>query len=333
VKQAAEYLHLNEKKVYALVSEGRIPGTKVTGKWMFPRELIDRWMLESSHGGLLTDRLVLAGSDDPLLYRVIQHLARDTGARGLVSYTATGTRLGLELLQAHRADACGLHWGPSSESHLRHPALLSQFPGHRRWVMIRAFRREQGLMLHPSLVPTLPETHVPPGNGNGTGAQVFPPPRSYAASRDEGEEPLRRGFEITQPDLEGLLRRPLRWAMRQEGAGAKRFFQETLRRLGVAEEGLEVKTTALSEREAAVAISLGDADIAPGARSAARENGLAFVATGWESFDLALERGIYFRQLFQNLMARLSHPETASLSEQLGGYDMSETGRLVWGQD
>ena len=30
---------------------------------MFPRELIDRWMLDSAHGGLLTDRLVIAGSD------------------------------------------------------------------------------------------------------------------------------------------------------------------------------------------------------------------------------------------------------------------------------
>ncbi|MGA7982583.1 MAG: helix-turn-helix domain-containing protein [Chromatiaceae bacterium] len=64
VKQVADYLNLNEKKVYALVAEGRIPGTKVTGKWMFPRELIDRWVLESSHGGLLADRLVIAGSDD-----------------------------------------------------------------------------------------------------------------------------------------------------------------------------------------------------------------------------------------------------------------------------
>ena len=149
--QVAEYLNLNEKKVYALVSEGRIPGTKVTGKWMFPRDLIDRWMLESSHGGLLADRLVMAGSDDPLLHRVVQNLARDTGARALVSYTPTGTRLGLDLLQAHRADACPLHWGPSEESHLRHPALLSQYAGHRRWVLIRAFRREQGVMLRPDL--------------------------------------------------------------------------------------------------------------------------------------------------------------------------------------
>jgi excisionase family DNA binding protein len=290
VKQAAEYLNLNEKKVYALVSEGRIPGTKVTGKWMFPRELIDRWMLESSHGGLLTDRLVLAGSDDPLLHRVVVNLARDIGGQGLVSYTATGTRLGLDLLQSHRADACGLHWGPSNESHLRHPALLSQYGGHRRWVLIRAFKREQGLMVRPDLA------------GSETG-------------------------------VADLLHQPLRWAMRQEGAGATRFFLETLTRHQVRADSLDTSVTALSEREAAVAISLGLADIAPGARAAAAENGLVFISTGWESFDLALERGIYFRKLFQDLIARLSTPETTRWAELLGGYELGGAGKLVWGQD
>ena len=66
VRQVAEYLQLNEKKVNALATEEKIPATKITGKWMFPRELIDRWMLESAHGGVFTDRLVIAGSEDPL---------------------------------------------------------------------------------------------------------------------------------------------------------------------------------------------------------------------------------------------------------------------------
>ena len=152
VKQVAEYLHLNEKKIYALVSENRIPATKVTGKWMFPRELVDRWMLDSAHGGLLTDRLIIGGSDDPLLYRVVLQFARDTGAHALLSYTPTGTRLGLDLLQAQRVDACCMHWGPNSESRTRHPALLSQYTQHHNWVLIRAFRREQGLMVNPKLL-------------------------------------------------------------------------------------------------------------------------------------------------------------------------------------
>ncbi|MGB5737592.1 MAG: substrate-binding domain-containing protein [Thiohalocapsa sp.] len=65
----------------------------------------------------------------------------------MVSRTPSGTPLGLELFQPHRADACALHWAPKQESHLRHPALLSQYAGHRRWVLSRAYHREQGLML------------------------------------------------------------------------------------------------------------------------------------------------------------------------------------------
>lgn len=290
VRQVAQYLNLNEKKVYTLASEGRIPGTKVTGKWMFPRDLVDRWMLESSHGGLLADRLMMAGGDDPLLHRVVRNLGRDTGARALVSYTPTGTRPGLELLQARRADACPLHWGPIEESHLRHPALLGQYGGHHRWVLIRGFRREQGLMLHPDLAA-------------------------------EGDDPR------------GLLRRPLRWAMRQEGAGARRYFEEILSRHRVDVRSLNVDVNALSERDAASAISLGLADAAPGCRASAAEHGLGFVGTGWEAFDLALERGIYFRKLFQDLIARLRDPETGRLAGLLGGYDLAEAGRLVWGQE
>ena len=58
VRQVAEYLHINEKKVYSLVSEGKLPASKLTGKWLFPRQLVDQWVLESTHGGLLTDRLL-----------------------------------------------------------------------------------------------------------------------------------------------------------------------------------------------------------------------------------------------------------------------------------
>ena len=45
VRQVARYLQLNEKKVYALVNEGRIPATRLTGKWLFPRDLVDQWLL------------------------------------------------------------------------------------------------------------------------------------------------------------------------------------------------------------------------------------------------------------------------------------------------
>ena len=183
VKQVANYLQLNEKKIYALVAENRIPATKITGKWMFPRELVDKWILDSSHGGLLSDRLIIAGSDDPLLYRLVLEYAASTGSHALISYSPTGTQLGLDLLESRRVDVCGIHWGPDSESHIRHPALIKQHSEASNWVLIHAFRREQGLLL--------------------------------------GTEAASRSLSI-----QDLCRHPLRWCLRQTGAGAQRFLME-----------------------------------------------------------------------------------------------------------
>ncbi len=290
VKQVAEYLQLNEKKVYSLANEGHIPATKVTGKWMFPRELIDRWMLDSSHSGLLKDRLIIAGSDDPLLYRVVNNYAAQMGSHALVSYSPTGTRTGLKLLQSQRIDVCGMHWGPTTESPMRHPALLQQHTQHKNWVLIRAFQREQGLIINPQLLKlaTTPEI-----------------------------------FFDTQ----------YRWAMRQKGSGAHRFLMETLSYHQKTTDLLNSEIEANSEREAAAAITMKLADIAPGARAIATEFGLGFISLGWESFDLALPRNIWFRHLFQEFIGTLKSLPSQQMAEILTGYDLSSCGELVWGDD
>ncbi len=155
VHQVSEYLQLNEKKVYALVNEGSLPATKVTGKWLFPRELVDRWVLDSAHGGLLSDRLLIGGGDDPLVHRAVSRLAERIGAHGLVTYTATSTRLGLEMLQSSHLDLSVMHWGPDREAEVRHPALLKLHPRHQHWVLVRGLRRETGVMLAPAESPDL----------------------------------------------------------------------------------------------------------------------------------------------------------------------------------
>lgn len=287
VRQVAEYLQVNEKKIYALASEGKIPGTKITGKWLFPRELVDQWLLESSHGGVLIDRLMLAGSDDALLHRVLGNLAQEVQARALFSYSPTGTRLGLSLLASGRADACSIHWGPVEESHLRHPALISGFAQHHQWVLVRGFRREQGLLVSPAIAETA-------------------------------------------PSVDALLGGQHAWVLRQEGAGSQRFFQEVLAQQRASSDALNVIGRANSERDAASTIVMGAADVAPGARSAATEAGLAFVPIGWEAFDFALYRGIFFRTLFQRLLDELRAPATRDLARALGGYDLAEAGKLVW---
>lgn len=156
VKQVSNYLHLNEKKIYALIGEGHIPATKITGKWMFPKELIDKWMLDSTHNGLLHDRLIIAGGDDPLLYRVVLALTEALGNKALITYSPSSTRQGLDLLNANKVDVSCIHWGPEQESSRRHPSLLQQYQKHHDWVLIRAFKREQGLMYRSNPAQSLP---------------------------------------------------------------------------------------------------------------------------------------------------------------------------------
>lgn len=48
IKEVAEYLRLNEKTAYRLVSEGVIPGFKVGGSWRFRKEEIVQWTKEQT---------------------------------------------------------------------------------------------------------------------------------------------------------------------------------------------------------------------------------------------------------------------------------------------
>ena len=77
-KEVAELLDVNEKMIYTLVSEKGLPATKVTGKWLFPRRLVEQWLeghiinyprsarLPSSYG-----LLILVGSHDILLEKTM----------------------------------------------------------------------------------------------------------------------------------------------------------------------------------------------------------------------------------------------------------------------
>lgn len=49
IKDLAEYLKLNEKTAYRLVSDGKIPGFKVGGSWRFRRSEIQDWIEAQSN--------------------------------------------------------------------------------------------------------------------------------------------------------------------------------------------------------------------------------------------------------------------------------------------
>ncbi len=69
--EAADYLRIKERKLYELVANDAIPCTKVTGKWLFPRSDLDRWLLAGMarpHGVVPAEPPpIVGGSHDPLL--------------------------------------------------------------------------------------------------------------------------------------------------------------------------------------------------------------------------------------------------------------------------
>lgn len=69
--EAAGYLRLKERKLYELVADRQIPCTKVTGKWLFSRADLDRWLLAGMarpHGVIPAEPPpIVGGSHDPLL--------------------------------------------------------------------------------------------------------------------------------------------------------------------------------------------------------------------------------------------------------------------------
>ncbi|QIG97181.1 SNF2-related protein [Bradyrhizobium sp. 6(2017)] len=61
IREVADLLKINEKTVYKLVAEAKIPGFKVGGSWRFDRATIAKWIEKGSVAGAPSD----AANDDP----------------------------------------------------------------------------------------------------------------------------------------------------------------------------------------------------------------------------------------------------------------------------
>lgn len=145
-REVAAYLRLKERKVYELVRNGAIPCTRVTGKWLFPRPMIDLWLMEHAEGPgrerLVEPPAVVTGSHDPLLEWAMQ--ASACGFALLLG----GSSDGLARFARGEAAVCGLHI-PDSEGDDYNVEAVRRATLDRDIVLIEWVRRRQGLMLAP----------------------------------------------------------------------------------------------------------------------------------------------------------------------------------------
>lgn len=143
--EAADYLRLGERKLYELVAEGRIPCSKVTGKWLFPRHELDRWVMAglARPEGMSTSEPppIVGGSQDDLL----EWSLRQSGS-GLATLSE-GTEGGVTRLLRGEAAVAAIHF--HSEAADANIAAAAAMPQLYDVVLVGFVRREQGLLLPP----------------------------------------------------------------------------------------------------------------------------------------------------------------------------------------
>lgn len=108
VHEIADYLRVKERKIYDLITQKQIPCTRVTGKWLFSRHLIDLWLMNNSETSLQDLRFktipeIMVGSHDPLLEWALRE------SLSTMAMQTTGSLEGLSRFSAGEAMICAMH--------------------------------------------------------------------------------------------------------------------------------------------------------------------------------------------------------------------------------
>lgn len=290
-KEVAAYLGIHEKKVYLLVKAGRIPCTRVTGKWIFPKRLIDQWIEESARGPIVGRRiqeerpfLLVAGSDDPSL-GILRELIASRLTPASLFFATVGSSAGLAAIRDGVADLALAHLLDSITGEYNLPFLAEIVPP--RPVVVALFYRELGLVVRP---------------GNSLG--------------------IRTVADLARPGLSIINR--------QMGSGTRVYLDQELLRLGIDPKqigGYDRHVT--THVEVGLKILRGDADAGIATRAAARLLGLGFTPLTRERFDVVIAKERFFMRGVQALLETVSSREFRTRVEALGGYDTTESGRIL----
>jgi len=80
--------------------------------------------------------------------------------------------------------------------------------------------------------------------------------------------------------------------------------------------------------DVAQAIRAGRADCGIATRGVAQAAGVGFVPLLWERFDLVMRQRDYFRPPLQALIGFMGTPLLRARADELGGYDVSDSGKV-----
>lgn len=290
VKEVSEYLSLHEKKIYALAKAHKIPCSKVTGKWLFPKKLIDNWIISDARENVGRSQtvkkpsanIIFQGSND-LLIEVLGTFFRRMLPGGCLSISNVGSIGGLISLRNGICHLTGVHlFDPDNRS----DELESLLEG-MDVVFVRLARRKQGLMVAP-----------------------------------DNPKQIKNLSDLAKPGI--------RYVNRQVGSGTRILFDRKLEEENINGSMIEgYENEVFTHFEVAMEVFSGHADAGMGVYSAAHTFKLDFIPVTDESYNFVIPKSTFFDREIQTLLKIVRSEEFKEKAKQLGGYDLTESGEII----
>lgn len=291
-KSVADLLNVNEKKIYTLVSKKGLPATKVTGKWLFPKHLVEQWIEANTINYPKTaptpeykDVLLVGGSNDPLLEKAIA-MHNSSGRQPVVLFASLGSMGGLKLLRQGRCHVAASHLLQDDDDEYNFDFakdVLGAMPA-----VVNFCRREQGLLL--------------PKNN----------PQKITRIADLGRNGIR------------IVNRPL-------GTGTRLLLDKLLTQNGLSASQVDgYQNEAHSHLQVGLSVLRGSADTGPAIRAVADMLDLDFLPLRWERFDLILAKERFFQPDIQHFLGLMNEQKFRETARSMSGYDISTAGQMVF---
>lgn len=290
-QEVSELLSINEKLVYSLISEKGLPATKITGKWLFPRHLVDKWFTSQIPGirkaGIeqYADRdiIIMYGSDDPLLQKTLSLFHREQ--QGTIFLANQGSIGGLASLQRGLCHVASCHLLRQEDRGYDDTNFADEMDDSPP-VVVNFCQREQGIV-----------------------------------TRKGNPKNIRSITDLAGPGVR-IVNRPL-------GSGTRLFFDYEIARSEISTNAIRgYRQEASGCMDAGIEVLSGRADAAPATRMVADLLDLHFLPLRWERFDLLIAREQFFAQPIKSLINLLHGQAFKNLASMYSGYDLTFSGKL-----
>ena len=293
-KEVAKYLGVHEKQVYALIKSTKIPSTRVTGKWVFPRKLIDEWIDSNAKTGLeqakqksrkIEGALLASGSNDPILDMLHTYM-RKSYPEFYIFSANTGSTDGLKALNMGYTDIAWSHLFDPKSGEYNVP-FLSNYLTNVKPVVVNLFRRDLGFVVAPKN-----PFHI-------------------------------QGFE-------DLAQKRVKFVNRQKGSGTRVLLDHHLKRLRIAPSKINgYEKEIYTHFEVGLSILSKEADVGIATIAVSKLLCLPFIPIIQESFDMILDQSTFFEKGIQVFIEILNSREFRNRVERLGSYDFKNSGKIL----